>query len=226
MAHSYKFEGMEDFALSESEIKDIVEMFYRWEDSKFVFDQDKMAKRTYRGQHVCMWDGTHKISFSMKNIEKDFKNKQRIACNMPAPTLKVAAAMVLAHELQHANQEKLHKGEMGFYGRMQGTTKNGNPRMKQYWGRACEREARAFVEEHLNEICAYFAAPFQMRRKAATIGDNGSENREVSAVAALLKECPQVTMDDVRDELRASKILTPANVQAVLGILRKAKVNI
>lgn len=226
MAHSYQYENMERFALSRSEIEDIVEMFYRWEDSKFKFIEGKMDKATYRGQHVCRWDGLHEITFSMKKIEKDFKSGKKIACNMKAPTLKVAAAMVLMHELQHANQEKMHKGEMGFYGMMQGVNARGNPRMKQYWGRACEREARSFVEEHINEVCAYFAAPFQMRRKAAAIGDNGSESREVSAVAALLKECPGVTMDDVRDELRASKILTPSNVQAVLEILRKSKVNI
>jgi hypothetical protein len=213
MGHSIKFENFQNFILSEDEVRDFIEIFYRWGDDRFTITTNE-TERSFRGQHSRDLGGRHIITLVAHNIKKDFRDKKRTGGNLVAPTLKVAAGMVLAHELQHANQSKIHKNESSFYGQK-----------KRYWNRACEREAREFVDNNMPEICAYFQAPWQGTR-APAIGNHGDANGEALAVAELLQECSEVTMDDIRDELRASKILNPKNVQIVVDELRKNKVDI
>lgn len=225
MAHSITFDKtFSGFVLSEDEVRDFIEMFYRWEDSKFLICRDE-KERKFRGQHSQDWSGTHIITLVEKNIKRDFDAKKRTGGNFVAPSLKIAAGMVLAHELQHANQTKLHKHETTFYGKAGGMTPTGKPRMKQYWGRACEREAREFVDNKMPEICAYFQTPWE-GRGGPTIGNHGDANREAAAVAELLQECSEVTMEDVKEELRASKILNPRNVIFVVEELKRNGVDI
>jgi hypothetical protein len=206
MAHKISFLDFNDFLLDEEEARDIIEMFFVWGDSKFIITTDEKEKR-WRGYHQWFdMAREHKITLSKKNITRDFNDKARVGGNHVAPTLKVAAAMVLVHELQHANQVKLHKPIAGssFY------TEH------HYWNRACEREARGYVDEKLNEICAYFGVPPVMRsgsRAAATDHD------EVDAVVDLLSECEYVSMDDIKDELRISNVLNPSTVKHVRGEL-------
>lgn len=206
MEHNITFDStFSDFILTQNEVMDLIQLFYRWDDATFLIKQDE-NERSFRGQHQMTMGNIHNITLVKKNIEKDFKTGLRIGCNHTAPTLKVAAAMVLVHELQHANQTKFHKqSETAFY------------RDHRYWDRACEREARAYVDEHLNEICAYFSVPPPMRRKQF---GHGVGQEEVLAVADLLCECSDVTMEDIKEELRASKVLTPGNVKIVLDIMK------
>ncbi len=218
MTHRVIFEDFSDFILSEDEVRDFIDLFYRWDDSTFFVRVDEM-ERKFRGQHSLGFAGqSHTITLVKKNITRDFNKKSSIGGNMVAPTLRVAAGMVLAHEIQHANQAKLHKDEMGFYGKKLGLTPTGKPRMKQYWGRATERDARQFVDEHMNEICAYFSVDPPMRQKST---EPGVDQDEVLVVADLLCECSEVSMEDIKEELRASKVLTPSNVRIVLERLQE-----
>jgi len=222
MAHTFTFENMDNFILTKDEIMDIVELFYRWGDARFKFAEGKCAKSTYLGQHICRWDGEHQITLSNRVIQRCFANKARIGGNKTvAPTIKAAAAQVIVHELMHANQEKLHKGEKGFYGIKNGHTQTGKPKMKRYWGRACEREAREYVDVKFNEILAYFNLPLQKGSKVRDGVANGGVAAEVSAVIALFLECSEVSADDIRQELRLSKILNPGNFKAVADELKK-----
>jgi biotin operon repressor len=216
MGHTITFDKFDGFILSEEEVRDLVEMFYRWGDTRFVFTTDE-NERAFRGECFSNWAG-HTITLVRKNIVKAFENGKHCGGNLPAPTLKVAAASVVVHELQHANQYKLNSGQNKFYGKLGGLRKDGKPRMQHYKNRACERDARNFADERMGEICAYFAVPFQK----GPAGTNGSgQGAEVLNVAALLLDCEEVSMDDVRDELRASKALTPTNVRAVIEELKK-----
>ena len=210
MAHSIRFSNFEDFLLTQDEAQDLVDMFYRWEDARFFIHVDNKQLH-YRGMHTRTPDGLHTIMLCKRNIVRDFRKGTTMGGNMKAPALRAAAGMVLVHELQHANQTKLHRAEEGFY------------RDHKYWNRACERDARQFVDEHMNEICAYFGVEAPARRKvsASIPGDE-----EAQAVIGLLSECSAVTMDDVRDELRASKILTPENVARVVQSLREQGIDI
>lgn len=47
-----------------------------------------------------------------------------------------------------------------------------------------------------------------------------------SGVVELLCEVDNVTMDDIRDELRASKLLNPKNVERTIEMLRAREINI
>jgi hypothetical protein len=210
VAHSFRFTDYAGFILSEAQARDFVEMFYRWGDAKFNITTNEKERR-WRGECRSDGFGGHTITLCRKNIVRDFNMKLSVGGNILAPTIECAAGMVLAHEIQHANQTKLHKFQEGFW------------KDHRYWNRACERDARLFVDEHANEICAYFSAPPPMRRG---IGGGGDQGGEVLAVADLLCECEAVSMDDVRDELRASKVLNPVNVAAVIARLRESGIEV
>ena len=218
MGHTVIFQKFDEkFPLSQAEIVELIDLFYRWGDATFYVNHD-IDKPGTRGQHHSDWAGHHYIALAKKAIHNSFKNKQPIGGNVIAPTLKVACACTLVHELMHANQVKFHKGEMGFYGKMIGTNARGNQRMKHYKGRACEREARAYVDEHINEICAFFAV--EPLRPIATLGGRVGQD-EVLSVADLLCECEEVSLDDIKDELRISHILNPSNFKTVMDVLKK-----
>lgn len=217
MGHTVIFQDFDKkFPLSEIEIRDLIDLFYRWEDTIFYIN-NKVARPRARGEHNSDWQGHHYISLARRSIENTFKEKGGIGGNYPAPTLKTAAAFTLVHELTHANQTKFHKGEKGFYGKMNGVNALGNARMKHYWGRACEREARQFVDEHLSEICAYFAVD---PPKARMVRGMVPGQDEVLGVADILCECEEVTLDDIKDELRISNVLTPSNFKMVMNELK------
>lgn len=218
MGHIVIFENFDDnFPLSTKEIRELIDLFYRWEDTTFTIDH-KITKSGTRGEHTSDWSGKHYISLAKRAIANSFKKNTPCGGTIRAPTLKVACAATLVHELMHANQVKYHKGEMGFYGKMLGETAKGRPRMKHYWGRACEREARAYVDEHFNEICAYFAVD-PPRPTVSMDGRVGQD--EVMGVADILCECEEVTLDDIKDELRISKALTPSNFKTVVEEMKK-----
>ena len=154
-------------------------------------------------------------------INKVFARGLACGGNLKAPTIKVAAAMVLAHELQHANQSLIHKDSSVFYGNLGGVTSSGKPRMKRYRGRACEREAREFADEKLSDICAYFSVPIETRKRVATQSES-----EISDLVEIFSECEEVSMEDIKEELRASKILSPTNVMEVKLQLKEMGIKI
>lgn len=217
MGHSITFVDFDkNFPLSQKEIEQLVDLFYRWGDTKFFISHD-ISKRGARGEHHHTWDG-HFIALAKKAIHNSFEKKIAVGGTIVPPTLKVACACTLVHELMHANQVKFHAGEKGFYGKMNGVNAKGHPRMKHYWGRACEREARAYVDEHINEICAFFAV--DPPRPTVSMGGRVGQD-EVMSVADLLCECEEVTLEDIKDELRISKVLNPSNFKIVMEELKK-----
>ena len=94
-------------------------------------------------------------------------------------------------------------------------------RSRDYWSRACERDARQFVDERMEEICAYFGVPFQRPQHAGVVTPMADPLVEVRGVAALFRGCTRVTVGDVREELRLSRMLNPRNVRLVLEELKR-----
>ncbi len=223
MAHRVTFEDFDGFILTEDEVRDLIDLFYRWGDARFTVRTDE-KERKFRGQHTSGLDSDfHTIVLVKKNIVRDFGKRSPLGGNVPSPSLRVGAAAVLVHEIQHANQAKLHFREMGFYGTKLGLTPTGKARRKQYRGRACERDARAFVDERLDEICAYFAEPPPTRLVAA---DMETDRGEALAVADALLGRSEVALGDVREGLRAANALTPGNVRTVLARLRERGIEV
>lgn len=228
MAHNIKFVDFQGFdLLSTLQVKELIEMFYRGGDTNFVISTDDFKGKSTMGN--ASYDGftkTHTIKLCQRNITKFFNLTGQSGGDLKAPSVKAAAASVLTHELQHCNQNLIHKGNGIFWGRLGGTNIKGQPRMKRYRGRACEREARAYADEKLNEVCAYFGLPFAARR-----AENRTEDHEeLDDVIDLLMEVDGPTMDDIKDELRASGLLRPNNVMIVKkelaeqGVLLEGKV--
>lgn len=181
-------------------MKDLIEILFRWDDTNFHIIFEKKHKKWRGCQSWNDMSREHEVSLFHENIVRDFERGHVIGGSQKASTLKIAEAQVLAHELQHCNQQRLHKNTAD------STFFNGH----RYWNLASEREARGFVDERLNEIYAYFdATPIMRRAPAVSECDTGDELDEV---ITLLAECDSVTPEDVNDELRASKILKPANV--------------
>lgn len=218
MAHIILFkESFQGFILTEPEVTDLIEMFYRWGDSTFVIGCADRAD--FMGEHSGH-AGDHVITLCRSSIEHEFEAKKRVGGNLPAPNLRIAAACVLAHELQHANQTKIHRLKGKFFGHLGGRDKLGRTKMQRYWHRACERDARQFVDERMPEICAYFDAPFQTMRNGGAVVAKEWTDGGPQRVAALLREGGRATMDDIREALRAEGVLSPAAVAEVVALLR------
>jgi hypothetical protein len=209
--------------VSEEATADFVEMFYRWPACNFEFVAFQSAhewknffsekKTNYKlvGEHRYYGFGGHRISLIVDNLEKYFAKGSPLGGNVCSPSLQVSAAMVLAHELQHANQVKMHAASSAFYDD------------HKYIDRACEREARNFADEKFGEICVYYGIETPLKKQVIRPTD---EQSELEAIKDLLLECHSVTMDDVKDELRASKLLNPKNVKNIISDLRLAGVKI
>lgn len=156
--------------LSEDEVCDFIDMFFSYDDKSYTWViRNENKSVDFNGQHMHDPNGKrHIVSFSEKNIRKRIdEGMRRFGGNVKISDIdpKAAAALVLAHELQHANQSKLHGQDERFYGYLGGYNKRGKPRMKRYKNRACENDARAFVDSHLNEIFAYLDRPAPRRSK-------------------------------------------------------------
>jgi hypothetical protein len=212
MAHTIKFVDFHLFdLLTTTQVKDIIEMFYRGGDVNFIISACNLNGNTMGNASYEGFSKTHTIALCKKNIVKFFKSQGQAGGDIKAPDIKTAAASVLVHELAHCNQNLLHKDNGIFWGKLGGYQIDGKPRMKRYRGRACEREARSYADEKMNEICAYFGLPPAARRAE----DRAEDHEELDAVIDLLAEIENPTMDDIKTELRASGLLRPNNVMIV-----------
>ncbi len=225
--HRITFAGFQGFdLLHTTQVRELIEMFYVGGDVNFVITTDEKDPKLLGHASYDGFSRTHTITLIKKNIKKFFELNGQSGGDLKAPDIRVAAASVLVHELAHCNQNLLHKDNGIYWGKLGGTTARGRPRMKRYRGRACEREARAYADEKLNELCAFFGLPPVARRAA----NRAEDHEELDAVIDLLTEIERPTLDDIKDELRASGLLRPNNVLIVkkelaeLGVLSDASV--
>jgi hypothetical protein len=120
--------------------------------------------------------------------------------------------MVLLHELGHANQWPLFKGQDKFYGKLGGVDKVGRARMQAYVHRACEREARRFADEKLREACAYFGVPFQGTLEVSvpmTMDGNGAAFQNA---LVQFRGPSDITLGELKEALRGAGCLNPKTV--------------
>ncbi len=137
------FENFSRFnILSEQEIQDLADVFSRDENMDLTVRGDMPPKRkSLRGLHS--FDSTtkkHVIFLSKEEITRAFKERSRCGGNSVPKSLKMAAAMVMVHELEHGNQVVSHGLNEKFY-----THRN-------YMSRPCERGARSFVDDNMKII--------------------------------------------------------------------------
>ncbi|MFA5750440.1 MAG: hypothetical protein WC895_04455 [Candidatus Shapirobacteria bacterium] len=215
MAHSIKLVNTDKLEkhLSKQEICDLVDVLYRWRDSAFVILETNTPHiKGSRGVH--MYDPitkAHTIQLCYENIIKSLNRGHSIGGNKKAKDAKIAIAFVIAHELQHANQDEMHRPNEIFY------TK------KKYSKRACEQEARLFVDNNENVILNVLGYDSNVRERSNVV-DKVDTLNELQTIAECFIECLEVDVKDIVEELRSSGLNNSKNVTYVRKMLEESGV--
>jgi len=202
MGHTITFHNPGAFQiLSTDEITDLINFFYRWKDTKFRVVCDDNS-RTRRGAHLYMHpERMHQITLSAHAMSIGFHSGLRMGGNGPAPSLRMGAAMVVAHELQHANQAGQHLANERFYTH------------RDYNTRPCEREARSFVDSHMRELMTMVAP--ELLQVHIPVTAMCADQDGIGEVVGLFEGLSEVTVTDIRTELRLSGMNTVKNFEMV-----------
>lgn len=223
MAHRITFDtsySRMQTLLSKDEVRDIIDMFYRFGDSNFFVTCDaSKKKRGLRGSHS--YNGltrTHTIFLSRDEIQKGVDEKMRMGGNTNAPSYKMGAVMVLVHELQHANQAIIHGSGSSMHRRVPFQT---------YLSRPCERDARAYVDSNLDQIAAFcqVEVDHKLRAKVVDLDDEKIED-ELEDLADALEDTIEIHVRDLNEELRLSGMNNSKNIQALIQMLKERGVQV
>ncbi len=218
MGHTITHQVVDSFSelLTQGEVEDLINFFYRWKDTRFEVTY-KNEQRYRRGLHLYVHhERTHRIVLSPGPIIRAVEGKQRIGGNGTAPglggrdSLRVGAAMVLVHELQHANQAGQHLATEKFYTH------------RDYNTRPCEREARTFVDSNLREIMTMVAP--ELLSVVVPGQAMCADGDTVEDILCAFEGLDEVSVDDIRKELRLSGLNNPINLGRVMHELRAAGV--
>lgn len=225
MAHNVKFDKSTSKLsglLTEQEIIDIIDMFYRFDDCNFYItchiDRPRKGLRGQQQYNSIM--KLHTIYLSPDNIRQGFDEKSRMGGNMLAPTLKMGVVMVLAHELQHANQALLH-------GNTPDTYMFRHVPFQKYKARPCEKDARSFVDDNMDQIAAICDVKLEDHKldNVIDLDDEELEN-ELEDLADVLGELEEVHVRDINEELRSLRLNNAKNVGVVKELLKERGVKV
>ncbi len=221
MAHVVVLEDFEIIAdlISKDEIVDLITMFYKWGDSQFeVTCSDEDPHR--RGAHVyAHMSQVHKISISRVAIERGVQGRARMGGNKTAPSVRMGLAMVLVHEIQHANQTGLHNYAENFYTH------------PHYMTRPCEREARDFVDKNMaviNSIMSQdgFHDEITLAEGTGVYGMKAPTFDRVEDIADVFEANSRVSMADLLTELKLSGLNSPKNAGRLRAICQQKGIEI
>lgn len=192
-------------------VRDLADLFIRFDNKTIYFhgymreDRLKNKKKMTLGLHSYdpLFD-RHDIYIDPQKIEFCFGSKMRTGGNRIAPDIHIAVGMVLAHEMQHANQYIHHNGQLSFFGK----------KKSKYKTRPCEREARSFADENVQVIANVLGISISKEKLIDVPQD------ELSLIADCLSESDEVTVTDIVDELRQSGLNNAVNVMKVKSLLQ------
>ena len=201
-----------DCPLRVDEIRDMVSLFYENESGHVSvygrMKSDVRDKRRTRGLCVTEQPGVHEIFMNFDLIKESWKKKEGTGGTLWVPDLKIAAGMVLAHEVQHANQYLHHEGgRNSFFGK----------RRSRYKTRPSEVEARRFADEKINEIAAVLDVKLEM----SSVHRVSDLDAELECIIDDLCEFEELEMSDLIEELRDAGMYNSINLNEV----RKRLVN-
>lgn len=198
--------------LSEQEIRDLVDVLFRGGRSFYVYGSMHESKakpgpsgRKTLGLHMFHTiTDEHEIYLDPIGIIETFEMSRPTGGNRIAPTPEMAMGMVLAHEIQHANQTIVHSTHpTAFYGR----------KRSRYRTRACEREARMFADDSVPLIAGVLGVEMQKEQLVEVPPD------ELELLADCLAEADEITTVDIVEELRQSGLNNAVNVFKVKALL-------
>lgn len=200
--------------LTHQEVKDLAEIFFRFDDNIIFHGKMKEGvkdKKSVRGLHSYT-GGSHHIYFAWDLIKLSHKTKRAIGGNVAVANLRVLCGMVLAHEVQHANQHHVHEEKHKSFWKRHG----------RYATRPSEREARNFADNNIDVIAGVLGVSLVGRDRSKTI----VADQEIIDVAESFVGAEKVAVRDIVDELRLSKMNNPINVEKVRDILEEMGVEV
>lgn len=198
--------------LGQHEAEDLVNVLFRF-DGTFHLHGMMRADRRFRptlGLHSYDEIGSrHDVYLSSEKIESCFAEGRPCGGNVRAPSLRVAYGMVLAHEIQHANQHRVHdSAHATFFGK----------RRSKYRVRPCEREARLFADDSVRAIAGVLGEELPSSPLVVIPADELTQVVESMASGSLYDE-GQVSMGELVAELRRSGINNAASVSRARELL-------
>lgn len=205
MPHAVTFEEWRDASslLTEEQVRALIDLLYRGEDDRFVIygclpEGIRGPRRdSLGGMHQKLLDGRHCIHLVPKNIRSRASRGGAIGGNRKVSDPKLAIGLVLAHELQHANQTLNHKPGSSFYGKP----------FQRYAAHACEREARQYADDNLGLVAGVLGISLP---NGGFQTDNATELVDVIDCFLDLDEMP---VADLILELKECGINNPENVR-------------
>jgi hypothetical protein len=196
--------------LSRAEARDLIDVLYRWDiDRNCTFQLlGHIMVEKKRGHHTCgqhsfqVYENRHLIGLDLTQIEYCVKKKLAVGGSIKTPNMKICAGMVMAHEIQHANQVFHHARENrgSFYAQQ-----------KKYYGRPCEREARAFADDNVEVVAGILNQPVPYGNRPVL--GMVSYGPDILAIADDLEGIREVSLSDLREELRSSGCASPENIR-------------
>lgn len=218
MAHRVQFEEWAEARrlISEEEVRALVDLLFRGEDASFTLHGclPPGTSRAHRsglgGRHTLEMDGVHTIHLVPENVRRRASRGGPIGGNRRIGDPRLAMGLVLAHELQHANQTLIKHGD-GFYGKP----------FQTYQGRAAEREARQFADDNLDVVAGVLKIELP---REGFVAD--ATEADLDDLAECFCDLDSVHVRDIADELRADGMNNPENVRKVRERLEAMGVSI
>lgn len=220
MGHNVEFDDSfdEQVLVTRQEVRDVIDMFYRFAPTNFLItcrtDRKEKKGRLLEGSHLYRSiDRTHVIFLDPRSIAKAFAGGLNGGGNIRVPNLKIHFLSVLVHELQHANQVIIHGNDAG-------TVMNRRVPFQTYTSRACERDARSYVDDNLERLAAFCGVKIR-KNLVGKKKEVPEADKELVEIADAFADLSSFTILDVVDELRSSGINNARNVTKVLELLKK-----
>lgn len=210
MAHTIIVYGSCDELVSRDQIRELIEMNYLGREFPISMivgpcPGEKKKFSILAGLHI--WNGLekkHTIYVDPSSVKKMFELGRGVGGNKRPIDMKHAIVSAIVHEVQHANQILKHKAGHAFYSE------------GKYVNRACERDARGYVDERYDELAVYLGLSLPEIALPPPIADEETYE-EICQIAECFQDIGSVTLRDLTEELRNSRINTLKN----LDILRK-----
>lgn len=192
-------------------IVDAASFFYKGDSSELTLhiadcerkDDDRLTKKssTLRGSFEHL---PRRINLYTETIRKHFGKKIHCGGNFVCASYEASVISVFVHEVQHANQALIHpdSGEKFWRGRS-------------YFGRPCEVDARRFVDENRHQIANILGAELEL----ATPEELEDSESLFGHFLAFFMEFEEVSIDEIRSQLRSSKMNNPIYMGRIMESL-------
>lgn len=213
MPHVVTFEDDWTGLLTQEQARALIDILYRGEDGHFIMQgcvpptTPVKQRESIGGLCSKMIDGKYRIFVVDKNIRRRAAKTGVIGGNRRISDPKLAAGLVLAHEVQHANQSLLHRGSSSFYGKP----------FQRYAAHACEREARGFADDNYGLVAGTLGI---------SIPATDPTDADLDDLVDCFAELDEMHLRDLVDELRNWGLNNPEYVRRCREKLNDIGVNI